>query len=89
MIPTLSEPPPDVRDRPDIGAFIGHATPWAGGICGDVGEIIVYNKALGEGDRRSIESYLAHKFGVTLPREDIARARNSPLPKPITGLISR
>ena len=37
---------PDFRHRSDIGAYLGKALDWCGAIQGDVGEVVVYNKAL-------------------------------------------
>ena len=59
---------PDIQHRSDIGAYLGKAVTWAGAIQGDVGEVIVYNKALADGERLAVEGHLAEKFGLTLPR---------------------
>ena len=59
---------PDIQHRSDIGAYLGKAVSWAGAIQGDVGEVIVYNKALADSERLAVEGHLAEKFGLTLPR---------------------
>ena len=64
---------PDFQHRTDIGAYLGKAVSWAGSIQGDVGEVIVYNKALNDQERQSVEGYLADKFGLTLkPLKNVA-----------------
>ena len=59
---------PDIQHRSDIGAYLGKAVSWSGAIQGDVGEVIVYNKALEDSERLAVEGHLAEKFGLTLPR---------------------
>ena len=59
---------PDIQHRSDIGAYLGKAVSWAGAIQGDVGEVIVYSKALSDSERLAVEGHLAEKFGLTLPR---------------------
>ncbi len=59
---------PDIQHRSDIGAYLGKAVSWAGAIQGDVGEVIVYNRALADSERLAVEGHLAEKFGLTLPR---------------------
>ncbi|MBC7965089.1 MAG: PSD1 domain-containing protein [Fuerstia sp.] len=59
---------PDIQHRTDIGAYLGKAVSWAGAIQGDVGEVIVYSKALTDSERLAVEGHLAEKFGLTLPR---------------------
>jgi mono/diheme cytochrome c family protein len=63
---------PDIRHRADIGAYMGKALDWAGSIRGDVGEVVVYNKALPEAQRRAVEEHLAEKFALTLRSQVIA-----------------
>ncbi len=58
---------PDIQHRSDIGAYLGKAVSWAGSIRGDIGEVIVYNKALSETERLAVEASLAEKFGLALP----------------------
>ena len=57
---------PDIQHRTNIGAYLGKAVSWAGSIQGDVGEVLVYDKALGDGERLGIEGHLAEKYGMTL-----------------------
>jgi cytochrome c553 len=57
---------PDIQHRSDIGAYLGKAVSWAGSIQGDVGEVLVYNKALNDAERLGVEGHLAEKFGLTL-----------------------
>ncbi len=57
---------PDIQHRLDIGAYLGKAVSWAGSIRGDVGEVIVYNKALNDAERLGVEEHLAEKYGLTL-----------------------
>ena len=57
---------PEIQHRSNIGAYLGKAVSWAGSIQGDVGEVLVYNKALSESDRLGIEGHLAEKYGMTL-----------------------
>lgn len=60
---------PDIQHRSDIGVFLGKALSWCGAIQGDVGEVLLYNAALSEADRRGIESYLGEKFGLWIDEE--------------------
>ena len=57
---------PDIQHRTDIGAYMGKALNWSGSFRGDVGEVVVYNKALADPERQAVESYLAEKFGIVL-----------------------
>ncbi len=57
---------PDIQHRSDIGAYLGKAVSWAGAIQGDIGEVLVYNKALSDAERLGIEGHLAENFGLTL-----------------------
>ena len=64
---------PDIQHRTDIGVYLGKALDWCGSIQGDVGEIIVYNSALSEGQRTSLEDHLAGKFGLWInPQQNLA-----------------
>ncbi|HWB09080.1 MAG TPA: PSD1 and planctomycete cytochrome C domain-containing protein [Pirellulales bacterium] len=63
---------PDIQHRADIGPYMGKALEWAGSIRGDVGEVVVYSKALSEAERRGVEEYLADKFALTLRSQVIA-----------------
>jgi hypothetical protein len=57
---------PDFQHRSDIGTYVGKALGWCGAIQGDVGEVVVYNKALDDRRRSSVEGHLAEKFGLWL-----------------------
>jgi mono/diheme cytochrome c family protein len=58
---------PDIQHRTDIGTYLGKAVSWAGSIQGDLGEALVYNKAITEAERTGVEGHLADKFGLTIP----------------------
>ena len=65
---------PNIRRRSDVGVFLGKVASWAGSIQGDIGEILLYKKALGDEERRGIEAYLADQFGMILgPPSNFAR----------------
>jgi len=66
---------PDIQHRTDIGAFLGKALNWAGSIQGDLGEVLVYNRALTDEERLNVESHLAEKFGLLLKPLQNATAR--------------
>lgn len=74
---------PDFQHRTDIGAYLGKAVSWAGSIQGEIGEVLVYNKALGTSERLGVEGHLADKFGLTLdlPNNVAARAKFTPAEK--------
>lgn len=57
---------PDIQHRPDIGVYLGKALDWCGSIQGDVGEVVVYNAALTDIQRRGVEDHLAERFGIWL-----------------------
>jgi hypothetical protein len=57
---------PDIQHRSDIGVYLGKAVSWAGAIQGDLGEVIVYNRALSNEERLGVEAYLGEKFGLLL-----------------------
>jgi hypothetical protein len=57
---------PDFRHRSDIGVYLGKALDGCGAIEGEVGEVVVYNKALEEDERSAVEGHLAEKFGLWL-----------------------
>ncbi len=57
---------PDIQHRADIGAHMGKALSWSGSFRGDVGEVIVYNKALSDAERHAVEGHLADKFAIVL-----------------------
>ena len=56
----------ELEHRTDIGVFLGKALGWNGSIRGDLGEVLVYNRALTDTQRLNVESYLAEKFGLLL-----------------------
>lgn len=57
---------PDIQHRSDIGMYMGRALGWSGSIQGDVGEVLVYNKAITESEQRGLEAGLAEKYGLML-----------------------
>ena len=59
-----TETVPDVQHRNDFGVAIGKPADWAGSICGDIAEVIVYNRVLTNDERRGIEFHLLAKFGL-------------------------
>ena len=65
---------PDIQHRADIGAYMGKALSWSGSFRGDVGEVIVYNKALPDAERQAVEGHLADKFAIVLASQ-VAAAR--------------
>ncbi len=66
---------PDIQHRTDIGAYLGKALNWAGSIQGDLAEVLVYNRALTDPQRLSVECHLADKFGLLLKPLQNAAAR--------------
>lgn len=58
---------PDIQHRSDIGIYLGKALSWCGSIRGDIGEIAVFNKALGDDERAAVELNLAERFGIPHP----------------------
>ncbi len=71
---------PDIQHRSDIGAYMGKAVSWAGSFRGDVGEVIVYNRALADAERQRLEIYLGEKYAILLPAQ-IAATRASFTPE--------
>ena len=67
---------PDIRYRRDVGVHLGKAANWSGSFSGDVAEVIVYNRALSDDERRGLESHLLSKYQFLRP-DDLARARRS------------
>ena len=65
---------PDIQHRTDIGAYMGKALGWSGSIKGDVSEVVVFNRALAEPDRRALEAHLSEKYAIPL-QSQIARTR--------------
>jgi hypothetical protein len=60
---------PDIQHRSDIGVFLGKALSWCGAFQGDVGEVLLYNRALTNTDRLGVETYLGEKFGLWIDEE--------------------
>ena len=63
---------PDIRYRSDIGVYMGKAVSWAGSIQGDVGEVVVYNRALADTERIALETHLAEKFAIPVRSQPVA-----------------
>ncbi len=62
---------PDLQHRADVGVILGKASDWAGSVRGDLGEVLVYNRALTDAQRLEVESFLAEKYGLLLkPQRD-------------------
>jgi mono/diheme cytochrome c family protein len=66
---TGSDAVPDIQHRSDIGLYLGKAANWSGGFRGDVGEVLIYGTALNDDQRYALESHLAEKYAITLPRQ--------------------
>ena len=66
---------PDIQPRSDVGAFLGRALSWSGSIQGDLGEVLIYNRALTDAERLGVECHLADKFGLMLKPLENATAR--------------
>ena len=84
--PTAS---PNIQHRTDIGVFLGKALGWSGSIQGDLGEVLVYNRALTDEQRLDVEGYLAEKFGLLLnaaARRDHRRVEFTPEEKSLLGV---
>ena len=65
--PALSKKPADWADETLPNMYIGGTgTSYDEFWNGDVAEIIVYNRALSDAERESVEDYLAKKYGLTL-----------------------
>ncbi len=70
---------PDIQHRSDIGAYMGKALSWAGSIRGDVGEVIIYDRSLNDGERAGLETHLAEKYAIPLRAQiDATRATFTP-----------
>ena len=65
--PVGSEGIPDIMHRRDFGVSIGKAASWSGSVRGDYAEVIVYNRALSDWERRGVEAHLARKYGLLTP----------------------
>jgi len=58
---------PEIVHRSDVGLILGHALGAVGGFCGDVSEVVLYNTALADDDRRAVEAGLVEKYGIFDP----------------------
>jgi hypothetical protein len=61
-----SQAPLDLRRRSDIGAFMGRAQGWAGGVAGDIAEVAVFSRTLSAGERDALETHFSRKFRIPL-----------------------
>ncbi len=57
---------PAIRHRPDIGVFLGRAVSWSGSVRGDVGEAMVFDRALADGEREGLEAWLGDAYAIPL-----------------------
>ncbi len=60
-----------------IGSMSSAVDDWSNPLDGDIGEIIVINRSLTEPERRTVEEYLARKWGIDLapgPPQDVTIA---------------
>ena len=55
---------PDIRHRTDLGVYLGRANASLGALRGDVAEIAIYNTALDDEQRESLEAGLIQKYGI-------------------------
>ncbi|MBM82264.1 MAG: hypothetical protein CMJ78_16990 [Planctomycetaceae bacterium] len=53
---------PNITHTDTMGVSIGKAAAWQQGISGDFAEVIVFNRAIADEQRRGIEAYLADKY---------------------------
>jgi len=60
---------PEIQHRSDVGVVLGKALSWCGAFQGDVGEVLLYNRALTDADRLGVETYLGEKFGLWIDEE--------------------
>lgn len=64
---------PDIQHRKDVGVILGMALGFCGAIQGDIGEVLLYNQALGAADRQGVETYLGEKYGLSInPEQTLA-----------------
>jgi hypothetical protein len=74
---------PQIEHRADLGVMMGKAAGWLGGFRGDVSEVVIYNHALNDNQRRGLEAHLGEKYAITLTvhaeatREDFTAAEKS------------
>ena len=62
------------RQSKDFSVMLGQAVAGAGGILGDIGELLIYSTALDEQQRTGVESHLAQMYGITIPNTLAASA---------------
>lgn len=81
---TGSDIVPDFQPRQsqDFSVMLGQAVAGAGGILGDVGEVLIYSTALNEQQRAGVESHLAEHYNITIPQTLAATANNQPVNEP-------
>ncbi len=68
-IPIGSDLTPDFQPRQsqDFSVMLGQAVAGAGGILGDVGEVVIYSTALSDQQRAGVESHMAESYNITIP----------------------
>jgi len=65
----------DLKHRTDVGVSIGRAATWGGSINTELAEVIVFNKALAEAERKALETTLGERYNLSANREkEIAAA---------------
>lgn len=57
---------PDFGRRRDLGFMMGRVQNWSRSFNGDVAEVVLFNRALAESERRGLEAYLSTKFRIPL-----------------------
>ena len=68
-VPTGSDLTPDFQPRQsqDFSVMLGQAVAGAGGILGDVGEVLIYSTAISDQQRAGVESHLAERYSISIP----------------------
>jgi len=65
----------DLKHRSDVGVSIGRVATWGGSINAELAEVIVFNKALAEAERKALETTLGERYNLSANREkEIAAA---------------
>ena len=59
----------DLKHRTDVGVSIGRAATWGGSINTELAEVIVFNKALAEAERKALETTLGKRYNLSANRE--------------------
>ena len=59
----------DLKHRTDVGVSIGRAATWGGSINTELAEVIVFNKALAEAERKALETTLGERYNLSANRE--------------------